>query len=409
MWTGGSVIEQVLEYAKLPTGEQHDELISEHQALESGANTADVQLTARLPGALTVDAKSQKQGHTVETEPVAPGVALLHAREELDTEAKAQTCRTTADVVVPVSGGPVLGDGVVHGEVVGVGSVPVFPGNILALANDNKKAPAFGNNISLGVGIVPTHEQGKSLAQSAVLQEISTEEDMATPSIALGPLLERALTGLKESMNKNKGAVADDAKCDIPAHLRLGFSGPCSLSHLASLVGRRPTYKLRLSTIYHLRLTFLREASRRRQHSVDEDSFERAERVVAKKNLKIPKGTELENSILSFTNKQITDSIKNIGISLGKEDSTVQSSVSLIKKIENDRFKVPVPKTGEDSHLDVDDSDCDIDQITLGNLCGDLTEVVMDDNNESLFLTSVDWVSLIKDVWVEHTERSDEH
>ncbi|TVU00623.1 hypothetical protein EJB05_53958, partial [Eragrostis curvula] len=227
MWTGGSVIEQVLEYAKLPTGEQHDELISEHQALESGANTADVQLTARLPGALTVDAKSQKQGHTVETEPVAPGVALLHAREERDTEAKAQTCRTTADVVVPVSGGPVLGDGVVHGEVVGVGSVPVFPGNILALANDNKKAPAFGNNISLG--IVPAHEQGKSLAQSAVLQEISTEEDMATPSIALGPLLERALTGLKESMNKNKGAVADDAKCDIPAHLRLDFSGPCAL------------------------------------------------------------------------------------------------------------------------------------------------------------------------------------
>ncbi|TVU00621.1 hypothetical protein EJB05_53956, partial [Eragrostis curvula] len=149
--------------------------------------------------------------------------------------------------------------------------------------------------------------------------------------------------------------------------------------------------------------------SRRRQHSVDEDSFERAETVVAKKNLEIPKGTELENSILSFTNKQITDSIKNIGISLGKEDSTVQSSVSLIKKIEKDRFKVPVPKTGEDSHLDVDDSDCDIDQIILGNLCGDLTEVVMDDNNESLFLTSVDWVSLIKDVWVEHTERSDEH
>ena len=83
-----------------------------------------------------------------------------------------------------------------------------------------------------------------------------------------------------------------------------------------------------------------------------------------------------------FLDEHISDKVKNIGISIGKDANIVQSSVMLMKKVEKDRFKLPsIVQTCQDSHLDLDESDCEIDHLALGHLCGDLMEELMDDNN----------------------------
>jgi hypothetical protein len=45
-------------------------------------------------------------------------------------------------------------------------------------------------------------------------------------------------------------------------------------------------------------------------------------------------------------------------------------------------------QTCHDSHLDLDESDCEIDHLALGYLCGDLTKELMDDNNPLWDLSS---------------------
>jgi hypothetical protein len=44
------------------------------------------------------------------------------------------------------------------------------------------------------------------------------------------------------------------------------------------------------------------------------------------------------NSILSFSNEHMTDSIESIGISMGDDIKNVQPSVLLIKNVEKDRL-----------------------------------------------------------------------
>lgn len=130
--------------------------------------------------------------------------------------------------------------------------------------------------------------------------------------------------------------------------------------------------------------------ARRRASTADEDSIERASRMVAIKNLEMDKGKNFDNSILSFSNEHIIDNLSNVGISMGREVRTVQSSMSLIKEVEKDRFILPSVKTIEDSHLDTDieDSESEIDHLALGHLCGDLTEELMDDTSTDHILVS---------------------
>lgn len=76
------------------------------------------------------------------------------------------------------------------------------------------------------------------------------------------------------------------------------------------------------------------------------------------------------NSFLSFSNQHIN--IKNIGISIGCEHDLVQSTISLITKVEKDRFKIPSVKASKINNADVDDSDGEIDHLALNHLA--LTE-----------------------------------
>jgi hypothetical protein len=102
----------------------------------------------------------------------------------------------------------------------------------------------------------------------------------------------------------------------------------------------------------------------------------------------VDEGRTYNNSILPFSNQRVAYKLNNIGISIGIDASIVQSSIMLMKKIEKDRFKLPSSvQTCQNSYLDLDESDCEIDHLALGHLCGDLTDELMDDNNPLLDLS----------------------
>lgn len=121
--------------------------------------------------------------------------------------------------------------------------------------------------------------------------------------------------------------------------------------------------------------------SKRTAANSDEDSLQRAARLVAKKNLEEQEGKIYDNSFLSLSVKSITDNYENVGISLGTEVTAVQASVSLIKKVEKDRFNSFPVKTTQDSHSDIDIEDSDLELSAINMLCGDLVDDVVDDDN----------------------------
>jgi hypothetical protein len=194
----------------------------------------------------------------------------------------------------------------------------------------------------------------------------STNGPSTFPSLALGPLLERAIRELKE-MNGGLVVGGEDG-------LATGNQGEVT--------------PLKTTLNEPIQSPPLRR-SKRREGTTDEDSTTRATRLVAKSNLEVDEGKIYNNSILSFSNEHIADKVKNIGISMGKDASIVQSSSMLMKKVEKDRFKLPSSvQTCQDSHLDIDESDYEIYHLALGHLSGDLTEELMDDNNMILDLSS---------------------
>jgi hypothetical protein len=224
-----------------------------------------------------------------------------------------------------------------------------------------------------GSGILPMEElavmvQGETLvqaSQTAVGLEVEKEMTASAvspskaPSLALGPPLERAIMGLKEA---NGGVVT---------------GGEVGLA-IGDLGGVTPLNSVLAGSVQNPPL----RRSKRREGTTDEDSTTRASKLVAKRNLEADEGKLYNNSFLSFSDEHISDKVKNIGISIGKDTNSVQSSVVLMKNIEKDRFKLPsVDQTCQDSHLDLEESDCEIDHLALGHLCVGLTEKLMDDNN----------------------------
>ncbi|CAN6249131.1 unnamed protein product [Urochloa humidicola] len=115
--------------------------------------------------------------------------------------------------------------------------------------------------VSLGVEAAPSTD----VMESEFSCKNSDGVDMQ-PSLALGPLLERALAGLKDagrvvtSPEASEVAVGDD-----------GFTTPCST--MCTDINGTPLRR-----------------SKRRATSVDEDSIERAARLVAKRNLEVDEG-----------------------------------------------------------------------------------------------------------------------
>jgi len=80
--------------------------------------------------------------------------------------------------------------------------------------------------------------------------------------------------------------------------------------------------------------------SKRREAMADEDSLERAERLVATKNLETPakNGKNFNNSILSISDNAISSNLNNVGISLGSNENDIFRSISEIKSGELDKI-----------------------------------------------------------------------
>jgi hypothetical protein len=124
--------------------------------------------------------------------------------------------------------------------------------------------------------------------------------------------------------------------------------------------------------------------SKRNAEAADVDSFEKAEKRVAVKNLEGTQGKPVVNSVCAFSNIHIQQNLGGLGITLGDNDLSIQESVTLIKDIERDRLKPSNVVNLSENEIDGEEDEIDPDISTLSRLCGDLTEEVMDDNSADL-------------------------
>ena len=73
-----------------------------------------------------------------------------------------------------------------------------------------------------------------------------------------------------------------------------------------------------------------------------------------------------------------------MGISLGDKENIILGSVALIKEVERDRLKPSNSFNKLENETDIEEDEIDPDISTLSQLCGDLTQEVMDDNSADL-------------------------
>lgn len=227
---------------------------------------------------------------------------------------------------------------------------------VVSMAKESLKTAGGG----MRVDMVLLHQEARSSAPGVEGYEAGVGSQVEEPLIdplasipPLGPFLTRAL----EEIRKSENATSMEQN---------GVSSP----RLASKMGILVTPKRRSS---------------RRASTTDEDSTERAARLVAKRNLEEQDGMSFKNSFLSFNDKHLADNVKNVGISMGAEPSVINSSVQLIKDVEKNRFKYPTVQTCQDSHPDVDleNEETEVDLAALTNICGEFVdEVVHDDNDD---------------------------
>jgi hypothetical protein len=108
----------------------------------------------------------------------------------------------------------------------------------------------------------------------------------------------------------------------------------------------------------------------RAQPNADVPSLERAVELACKKNLDIPKGTTNANlSILSFSDTEIKHRADRLGISLGKSNGQINSSILVIRKIERERSLIFLQK-----NLHKEDSEVSLVMRRSTNLCEDLDD-----------------------------------
>jgi hypothetical protein len=73
-----------------------------------------------------------------------------------------------------------------------------------------------------------------------------------------------------------------------------------------------------------------------------------------------------------------------VGISLGNKENLIFGSVALIKDVERERLKPSNVFNTHDNENESEEDEIDPDTSTISQLCGDLTEEVMDDNSAGL-------------------------
>jgi len=73
-----------------------------------------------------------------------------------------------------------------------------------------------------------------------------------------------------------------------------------------------------------------------------------------------------------------------VGISLGDKENLIVGSVALIKDVEKERLKPSNVVNSLDKEIESEEDEIDPDASTIGRLCGNLTEEVMDNSSAGL-------------------------
>jgi hypothetical protein len=122
--------------------------------------------------------------------------------------------------------------------------------------------------------------------------------------------------------------------------------------------------------------------------AIEEHVMDRVKKRAALKNLEPVEGKTSNSSFLSFSDVVVQSNLSNIGVTLGKNDSEVSDSIMCLKTLEAKRLppKLSNKEMGEQHNIALLDNeeDDDLDNITLGHLCGDLMEEVMDEDSDHL-------------------------
>ena len=105
-------------------------------------------------------------------------------------------------------------------------------------------------------------------------------------------------------------------------------------------------------------------------------------------NLEQVEGNKQNLSFTSFSDVVVASKLINLGLDVGKNEKEVLGSVQVLKTVERNRLSAFCPRIVEEHDSDAvfleSDEDDDVNNLTLGHLCGDLMEEVMDDDSDHL-------------------------
>jgi hypothetical protein len=126
--------------------------------------------------------------------------------------------------------------------------------------------------------------------------------------------------------------------------------------------------------------------SKRRADTMDESSLERVERIKAAHNLDFkgkPDSTQL--SFLQFSKDDVISNLDAVGINLGHDYTTIDSSISNLRHVKLDRLvckpKVDLIEDIFDEEEKEEMGNEEVDKLILNSLCSEIMDEVMDLGN----------------------------
>jgi hypothetical protein len=96
-----------------------------------------------------------------------------------------------------------------------------------------------------------------------------------------------------------------------------------------------------------------------------------------------PRGTQGNLCNNSLSNFHIKENLGGLGLIMGDNDNLATYSIDLLRNVEKDRIKPSYYPSKKENEVESED-EINPDPFTISQLCGDLTEEVMDDNSANL-------------------------
>jgi hypothetical protein len=125
------------------------------------------------------------------------------------------------------------------------------------------------------------------------------------------------------------------------------------------------------------------ERSNRRAEMVHESSLERDERMKAARNLDFKgKKDHSQASFLLLSNDMVLNNLGAVGIYLGQDQSSIDSSISKIKQLELERVQCDPKVDKLESLFDLEEKEEieneEVDKLILNSLCSEIMDEVME-------------------------------